>query len=165
MTRTSRTEAELYQASEHLAYEYQMFCGLALCLAQGGPSDGIVHNAALESFVIHTRIVLDFLYPSEKVAKSDALDDIIADDYFDDPLVWHRARTEKSPLLAQAHRRAHKEVAHLTYTRVGIAANDKRWNFVEIARDVTEVFNRFLDLVPPDRLCPMQRLVIKIEPT
>jgi hypothetical protein len=141
-----------------------MFCGLALYLAREASSDIILHNAALESFIIHARIMLDFLYPSDTAAQSEKHDDIIADDYFDDPSGWRAARAEKSALLCQAHRRAHKEVAHLTYTRVGITDDEKRWNFIEIAREVTEAFNRFLDLVPSGRLCSIQRLVIRIEP-
>ena len=164
MKRTRRSDVDLYQASEHLGYEYQMFIQLAVRLAGGEPADRFLHNAALESFIIHVRNILDFLYASDKVLRTDKYDDIIAEDYFDDPSVWHKERPVKSRLLEQSHQRAHKEVAHLTYARVGKTDEDKQWRFLDIASEVNQTFNRFREIVPSQRLQPFEWVVIEVNP-
>jgi len=165
MSRSRKSNAVLCRASEHLGYEYHMFTQLAIYLAQGSLADPVLHNAALESFIIHTRNILDFLYPTSKVVGNDKYDDIIADDYFDDPSQWYQIRLEKSASLTQAHQRAHKEVAHLTYSRIGLTEAAKKWHFLAIAQEVSAMFDRFLESAPADRLGAIQRVAIEFGPT
>jgi hypothetical protein len=101
-----------------------------------------IRNALVESFTVHVRILLDFLYPS-----SPKVDDVVADDFFDDASVWLEKRPGKSNLLSTVHRRVGKEIAHLTYTRIDITDEAKRWRFVDITNDVGGVLDKFCQLV------------------
>ena len=49
--------------------------------------------------------------------------------------------------LKTAKKRADKEIAHLTYARVGIAPEQKIWHFRPIADAMNEVAGTFLQLV------------------
>ena len=140
MTRRQHSQSELQQAYEHIRYEVEMLISTANLLASGSPGEGPARNATLESFVIHTRNMLDFLY-GDNSRKSDmtAVDFVAAG-------IWHRERPIKSKLLCKAHQRAHKEIAHLTYNRLGITPEAKQWPFVEIAREVERAFGIFASL-------------------
>jgi len=75
MSRKVRTEAELKEVSEHLHYEVCMLTSLARGIASGIAGQGPILNALLESFVVHVRVLMDFLYN-----KSPKPDDVIAQD-------------------------------------------------------------------------------------
>lgn len=149
MPRKKRSGEELREASDHLHYEIWMFISLANGLASGISGQGVINNALLESFTIHARLLLDFLY-TEKPQK----DDVIAQDFFDDPSIWHQVRPLKSEVLRKVHRRVAKEVAHLTYARQDVTPETKPWPFVEIANEVNEVFSKFLSAAPKELLGP-----------
>lgn len=83
-------------------------------------------------------------------------DDVVAEDFFDDPKVWYRQRPAKSDLLKGVHKRVAKEIAHLTYARIGITPEAKRWPFVAITTDLLQVFQRFASLLPADLTRPKQ---------
>jgi len=110
MARKKRSEQELRAASDHLFYEIWMFQSLARDMASRSFTENVVNNALLESFTIHTRILLDFLF-----AAKPQLDDVIAEDFFEDPATWHNVRPPKSEILETVHKRVGKEIAHLTY--------------------------------------------------
>ncbi len=144
MQRTSET---LQAASEYLNYELGMFNSLAQAMLSGVFGKGALNNAVLESFTFHARILLDFLY-----AKNPKPDDVIAEHYFDDPAVWLAVRPNKSELLEGVHKRVGKEVAHLTYARIGITSEEKEWQFAQIMSEVNAVFKIFLDNVSKENL-------------
>jgi len=146
-TRTTRTRAELIEASDHLHYEIWMFLALANGMASGVAGQGPLNNALLESFTIHARILLDFLYATKPQA-----DDVIAEDFFPELAAWRDSRPQKSDLLASVHRRVAKEVAHLTYARQVVTADTKPWAFIQIANEVNAAFVAFLSIVPIDHL-------------
>ena len=77
MNRKQRAQDELRSASDHLHYELWMFSSLAHGLASGISGQSVINNALIESFTIHARILLDFLYAER--AKED---DVIAEDFF-----------------------------------------------------------------------------------
>jgi len=146
--RKKRTDTELKKASGHLYYEIEMLGGCAQLLAQGSYKNRTVTNALLESFTVHARVILDFLYASESVKT----DDVIAEDFFDSPSLWHSVRPEKTKLLGSIHKRVGKEIAHLTYTRQRITPEEKRWHYLKIHNDVAEVLRLFLEKAPQSRL-------------
>ncbi|MGC9967908.1 MAG: hypothetical protein ABSE08_21200 [Syntrophobacteraceae bacterium] len=123
-----------------------MFTSLADGLASGISGDSVINNALLESFTIHTRILLDFLY-----AASPKKDDVIAEDFFDDPAKWCNKRPQKSEKVL-VHRRVGKEIAHLTYARQKVTQETKPWAFIEIANEVNRCLQLFLDLLPLELL-------------
>ncbi|HIC92534.1 MAG TPA: hypothetical protein EYP21_10890 [Syntrophaceae bacterium] len=149
MPRKKRTKEELIEASDHLYYEIWMFLRLANGMGSGVFGQGVLNNALLESFTVHTRILLDFLY-AERPQK----DDVIAEDFFEDPSIWINARPPKSDTLQKVHRRVAKEVAHLTYARQDVTPETKPWPFVEIANEVNTIFSKFLSLIPLELLGP-----------
>lgn len=140
-----RTEPQLEKASEHVKYELEMLTA-ALSFLSNGPDETNPHtwNAYLESFVIHIRSVIDFLYPPTNRQP----DDILAEEYVTDVAQWNRDRPAKTNLLRDAKKKADKQVAHLTYVRVGA---DKDWNWKAIWSDLENVAICFFDHLPPGR--------------
>jgi hypothetical protein len=149
--RAQRTSEELVAASDHLHYEIWMFNALAGGMACGIFGQGPLSNAVLESFTIHTRVLLDFLYANTEKAKTD---DVMAEDYFTPPSTWTEARPAKSDLIGSVHRRVGKEVAHLTYARQDVTPETKPWRFSAIANEVNAAVRQFLSLVRTDLLGP-----------
>jgi len=147
MARTVRKVEELQESSNHLFYEVWMLTSLANGIASGIPGQGPIANALLESFIIHIRAVIDFLYADRPQAN-----DVIAEDFFNTPEQWTKIRPMLSSLLSQAKRRAGKEVAHLTYARLDVTPATKPWPFVQIADEITSVVNIFLQNVPKEEL-------------
>ena len=147
MSREHRLKDQLVKASEHLYYEYMMFMNLANALSTGVFGESVIKNAVLESFTVHTRNLLDFLY-----AEKPRNDDIIAIDFFEKPEAWSSNLPDKSPLLASTNQRVAKEIAHLTYNRVGVTPDEKPWKFLQIANEINSLFQRFRNLVPNELL-------------
>jgi len=147
MGRTNRKLEELQESSNHLFYEVWMFISLANGLASGIFGEGPIVNALLESFVIHVRAIMDFLY-----AERPQSDDVIAEDFFASPEEWKNMRPMLSEALSQAKRRAGKEIAHLTYARLDVTPETKPWRFVEIATEVMAMMDTFLKNVPKEEL-------------
>ena len=148
MTREQRTEEELRKASDHLFYEFGMFTELARMLGAGILKEQAIKNAALESFTIHARALLDFLYSK----KDPRRDDVIAEDFFEDPLTWTNSRPDKSERVKDVHERVGKEVAHLSYRRQEVTPETKPWYFAAIAEEIGKVFESFSSLVPRELL-------------
>jgi len=147
MTRQPRAPDELRAASEHLFYEVWMFNTLARALATGVFGDGAVNNALLESFTVHARVLLDFLF-----ADKPRSDDVVAEDFFLTPERWPTVRGDMPPLLQAVEARVGKEVAHLTYARLGVTPEKKEWRFIEIAVTLETIISRFVENVPPEHL-------------
>ena len=147
MTRKRRTVEELHRVSEHLQYEISMLQSMANGIASGVAGQGPIANALIESFVIHVRNMLDFLY-----AEDPRPDDVIAEDFFDTREQWTKDRPALSQLLSGVKWRAGKEVAHLTYARLDVTPIGKPWRFVEIANEIAAVISMFSDKVPRHKI-------------
>ncbi|MFN8400086.1 MAG: hypothetical protein U0X74_08725 [Anaerolineales bacterium] len=158
MNRKQRTKEELIKASEHLLYEVWMFTSLTRGMASGVFNEGVINNALLESFTIHARVLLDFLF-----AENPRQDDVIAEDYLPSLDEWVKIKAAKSEKLENIYTRVGKEVAHLTYVRQTIVPQAKGWNFIEIANEINSVFNSFLALVPKNLLSLTWQKSIKEE--
>jgi hypothetical protein len=78
VSRKRRENKVLAKASEHLHYEWLMLCETANRLAADSFEDNTSKNAFLESFTIHARALLHFLFPEGAPLK---YDDVIAQDY------------------------------------------------------------------------------------
>lgn len=153
MARNERSDKELRDVSNHLWYELEMLNATTWILANAGfgPNDqGLIReirNALLECFCIHSRNLLEFFYSAKP--KNDA---VIAEDFFDKKSEWLDKRPPRSKSLKEAHVRAHKEVAHLTYARLSVTPGKKPWAFINIAQEISEVFKTFYRLVPTSRV-------------
>jgi hypothetical protein len=145
--RPKRDAETLRAVSEHLQYEYWMFYSLAARIAAGGEGDRVVRNAMLESFVIHTRVLIEFLY-------SDTAwhDTAVAADFFAEPADWLAVRPTMSETLEDARRRVGKDAVHLTYTRLAQTPVTKRWPVAEIADEIGRAMTAFRHNVPAGTL-------------
>ena len=69
----SRTREELKRALKCLGYEVGMMLSLAHILAADNQGQGVIHNALVESFLIHARILIEFLYKNQPFIPSHPL--------------------------------------------------------------------------------------------
>ncbi len=148
--RLKRTAEELRDAWKHLEYEIMMLNEVGKTLTTFkvdlGDDQARVHwNALIESFTIHARSLIAFLY-----AEKPERDDVVAVDFFNDPSAWLSRRPALTDLLRRVHPRVGKEVAHLTYARIGITEEQRQWPFVRIAIEIGAALREFLSLLPPD---------------
>jgi hypothetical protein len=154
------SDRELQKYSfEHVRYELWMFLQLGEYLRHApAPKDErqlVIHNAVVESFVIHLRNLISFLYSMRVQTK-----DIIAADYFQDVSVWYERRPPISRELRIARERSHKEVIHLTTDRIAGTSPQKRWPTEALVREIKTVMELFTSLASPDRLDPRVRLLL-----
>jgi hypothetical protein len=149
--RKKRTADELRRISEDLHYEVQMLLGSAQALASETTGEGTLRNALVESFAIHCRNMLDFLWPDKPKRKGDC---VIAADFFPSPSDWEKLRPEISQLLLDSRVRAAKEIAQLTYARLAVDPDQKDWDVRQIANELTRVVEKFIRYVPMQFLGP-----------
>lgn len=142
VSRNRRTDEELREIAGILLYEKGMMFYTASSLASE-QTDHLLRNALLESFVIHARNLIAFIW-----SESSNSDDVLAEDFFPDPQNWRSARPEMSTLLSESKRRVNKLAAHLTYTRLSISGAQKVWRFIDIARELQTVFELFVQSAP-----------------
>ena len=147
MARRHRNDKELQTASDHLSYEFWMLEKVARAMAYGITGEGPVKNAFLESFCIHARVLMDFLYSS--AARPD---DVIAEDYFSSEEEWHKQRPQEPSRLRADRERVNKRLAHLTYTRLGVTNENRQWEILQIYQYLEEALRRFLWCIPQNRL-------------
>ena len=120
----------------HLRYEVWMLARTAEILNANkrnltDETSRVIHNALLESSMVHARNLIDFLY-SEGTKPSD----VVARDFFDNPSEYRRERSPKTKLLKTVPYRVGKEIAHLTYDRLGKAPEQRTWPAMQIAVDI-----------------------------
>jgi len=136
--RQRRNHEELRTTSEHLEYEFQMLVDTARAIdSERFDRKGMLHRALVESHLIHTRNMLDFLYPDPCKARTN---DVIADDYFDDPDEWEQVRPRIQD-LGQLQSRISKLLAHLTYYRQKL---DRNWYSQPVTDQIVAAFEKFL---------------------
>ncbi len=143
MTRRTRTPEERNAVLAHLRYELGMLSMAANALHCGALHGSAVENALIESFALHARNLIDFFWPDG--AKTDH---VLATDFFDDKSVWEDRRSPLPPILCDARRRAHKEIAHLSYDRLRVAPESRGWNFKDIASELHRCNFAFYELLP-----------------
>ncbi len=117
-----------------LDYECSMLRATAMALASGIIENKLAYNAFVESFLIHARLLIEFLYESPKKKDDLRPEDWLARDE------WSKIRGEKSELLSQTHHDAHKYLCHLTATRLN---RKKTWDCLSILREIEAVLQKF----------------------
>jgi hypothetical protein len=140
-------------SKDHLLYEVQMFFQVGHLLLTGQFQTSqpkvviVLQNATIESFVLHLRNLLDFFYtPPRKT-------DVSATMFYDSghlPLDF----PPESASLSTAHRRAHKEMTHITTERHWEGNPAKLWEFHRILREVKPLMEKFLQTASAARLHP-----------
>ena len=119
---------------QHLFHEFKMFWWLK----ENIPSykDGYMHDALVESFVLHLRNLIHFL-----CRKRQRPDDVIAEDFIDNHVDWAKS---KSPKLEEARIRADKELSHLTYKRKNEDDAEKKWDIDGLFGEIAGLAKEFV---------------------
>jgi hypothetical protein len=140
-----KTPEELRNDSDAVHYEIKMLNDVADEIPNY-PKE-VIHNALVESFVLHVRVLIDFLYrhPNKDPQKHD----IIAREFLGSSNSWP---SEPPDDLKEVKKRADKLAAHLTRDRVIQYRDDKGWQVTQIRNRLNEVFYEWLKKVPPDRI-------------
>lgn len=141
-------------SEEHLLYEIGMLWETAARLGSP-PADAVTRNALIESFGIHLRLVVDFLYEPARRP-----DDVCAEDYVADGAKSHRARRRLPRVLRTATRHTDKQVAHLTFKRYRGSAPQKRWTPLRLLDLVRPALRAFREHALTRRLHPNVRQYI-----
>jgi len=150
----------LAYSEEHVLYEFDMLLwsaglrGSEAHLAAPNPEDAARLNSALiESFVVHLRNVIDFFYPNPRRLRDT---DVIAADFCDSGVWQHKV----SKTLKEAHKRADKEMAHLTNARIAGGPPSKDWDFSGLSGELGLVMCCFVKKALRSRLSPKVAAVI-----
>jgi hypothetical protein len=148
-----RTDTELFEASKHVEYEINQLndCISRLTLYDFPKHELAIRNSLLTAFTVYTRNLYQFFY-----ATNPRVDDIVASEYFDDPLFWKSNRPPATAILIESSERANKLSAHLTYERVKLTSN-YWWKWREIHYGLRGVLRVFVANVPPHRIVDLLR--------
>jgi len=117
----SNLELKKY-AEEHIQYEYDMLLWSARLLAFykpeaiNGAIGWTVHNGLLNTFSIHARNLVQFLYPSKNKKDRNPTDISIKNFVSETDIVEFRSPMPE--LLTFVNTKANKQVAHLTTNRI-----------------------------------------------
>jgi len=149
MSKRRRTFEKRCKILEHVDYEVKMLVSMAKGIASGVATGSGLGNAMVESFALHTRNLIDFLWPDGR--KSDY---VLAEEFLLDPEKWKKNRPKLSPLLKKSRIRAHKEIAHLSYDRLLVDENSKDWQVAKITEEILSAYRVFLKLLPPKYKLP-----------
>ena len=131
---------------DHLFYEIWMLFEVTELLRhsnQGTPAC----NALLESFVIHSAILIEFFY-DKGIYSSTAR----ASDYINDLMVWNQSIPPYERYFDKIRKRRNTEMAHLSYERLQVSSRDKAWNYSVTSLQLRGITNQFLGLADPKLL-------------
>jgi hypothetical protein len=147
--RTPFTDEELRAISPHLLYEIEMYgraIPMLVAISDLEASTGrtTLRNALQESWALHMRNLLSFLYD-----KDGGKQGVVAADYVG--ASWPKERGAKPPILRQAHGMASKQIAHLGSHRAEIGEAERTWHHEPIIVELGKVLRAFLDALPEQR--------------
>ena len=145
--RQVRSQTELCAASRHVWYELWMALSTAQVLSTPLFGPGVSTNAFLECFALHARAIVGFFFGG----KQDS-DDIVASDFFVEPGQWSNLRGKQDTALRPVAGRVGKEVAHLSYVRLGVTPEAKAWDVPAIAGAISRLATIFSSAAAPELL-------------
>jgi hypothetical protein len=125
-------------SGEHLYYEIVMLYGVVDYLLKG-TDNMIVYNALLESFVIHASNILDFFYKPQIKE-----DDAKAIHYMDHPKSWTALLPPQEIHFKDFTKKRSQWVVHLSYKRLEVLPEQKRWGAPKITKEIKKLVNLFL---------------------
>jgi hypothetical protein len=114
---------------------------------RSAPREQAVSNALLHAFLMATRNLCHFLYSHNPRST-----DIIAEDFFDDPEGWQRARPDPLPEFADGTfvTRISRRLAHLTWERA--SGTKPSWGGFRIAWELGKSLEVFVSSADPVRI-------------
>jgi hypothetical protein len=149
---TTKTKAELIEASEHVHHEFSIAVALSRHLARAAPLNHAannqhvtaISNALVGSTAMAVRSLLGFAYGMGASKGTD----IFATHYVPK---WESVRPELDPELDGLFDRASKGVAHLSYAR-SVPENKLNLNGIKVFNALVPLHNAFTDNVDKDLL-------------
>lgn len=130
--------------TEHIRYEMQQLINATDAITRQLPVHNGLQHMIVESFAIHLRNLITFLYPYSKREN-----DVCAEDFFIDLNTWHKLRPRISTILEHAKSRADKEVGHLTTLR---QFGTPEWKVILLTDEVMPILKLFCEAADKVRL-------------
>jgi hypothetical protein len=136
------------KASEKVLYELDMFKQVYIKITnEWNESDIWTKNILIEVFLLHARILYDFLIFDPK-----RVGDMSAIHFLDCPESWKQARGQLCQYISDNYTRLNQMVAHLTYERIKYEVEDmKGWVVHEIYQEIMGAWQQFLDCLSPEQ--------------
>lgn len=135
-------------SKEHLFYEIDMLYGVSRTLING-MEDRYIYNALLESFIIHASVILDFFYEPQMNA-----DDAKAVHYMADIKKWKTILPPQSEGFKRFQRKRNKELVHLSYRRLEVQPEEKKWAVRRTTKQIKKIVNLFLENAIKESISP-----------
>lgn len=129
----NRSPEQLELAALHVSYELVQLVKMS-CYLEVQPLPGELHNACLESLLLHARSLIDFL-----LLGKGSSGDLHRSDFIP---MWAPVKGEETKRLRAAMPMLHRHLAHLTWERVD--ASEQEWSYRHIAADVLHVYADFV---------------------
>ncbi len=151
MNRKRRSQEELREESDGLWFMVGFFQSLANSMASAIAGTNPTPKSVPLFFLLRAKNLINFFY-----AEKPNQDPVIAADFFKNSEEWEKARPPKSEILKRAEIRADKEsrafeeAADLSYLRENVTPKTKLWEYVEISAAITEVIDKFIEVIPND---------------
>jgi hypothetical protein len=133
--------------AEHIRYEMQQLINATDAITRQFPIHNGLQYMILESFAIHLRNLISFLYPFSKQEN-----DVCAEDFYKNFNTWHKLRPTISSTLEHTKIRADKEVGHLTTLRQFGTPESKKWDVTLLIDEVMPILKLFCETSDKVRL-------------
>lgn len=109
-------------------------------------SDPIVHNIAIEAFLVHFRNLRDFFYPPLGAwTDPKGADDVVAFDYCES---WDKTAKDWQEVVPSEKDRINKQLAHISYTRPTL---DPKWPISQMCTAIRTSLSEFVDTLSVER--------------
>jgi hypothetical protein len=136
---------------EHFMYEVRM---LFFALQQnliltnkilaGEVNLRMLNNMALEDFLLHAKILLEFFYDFKKSKASY----ICAWHFFNNLDEYKRILPDKTAAIKKVENRVNNEISHLGANRFNGTPTEKSWNTVPVLHDFMKLVKIFINKLP-----------------
>jgi hypothetical protein len=143
MSVASAVRRDLPKASEHLLYEVEMLQRTVHLIVVTAP--GTTKNALIESFLVHARLVAQFLGWNR--VKKPRFDDVLAEHFSSS---WSAGAEPAA--IASTHASIAKRVVHLSYARGHASVDRHPWDFPAISLTLLGKVAEFIQQVPAANL-------------
>jgi hypothetical protein len=143
----------LRYSKQHLKYEIEMLFNVGIKLLQtyfskDDPESVIDKNVLVESFAIHLRNLLLFLYPQRSDKR-----DVISNYFFLEPITeWQQKRPKDTESLRDLRTRASQEISHLTVLRRDGTDDPQGWPIRKIMDEMKPILEIFVNNASSQKL-------------
>ncbi|MDD5055301.1 MAG: hypothetical protein PHZ00_03460 [Candidatus Peribacteraceae bacterium] len=136
---------QIKEAAKSVWYEWQMFNITSRFCPIAQRFLGVMQNTTIESFLLHTRILTDFFFPSQNLKRSETWDVILASDYLPEWNLSRESHLENNCVyLGNNYERINKALTHLSYSRSKYKTIAlKKWKYDKIHEELSATWHDF----------------------